>query len=841
MNRARSGRAWKISGNRKLRWLRTLLWSVGGVLAAALFVIGGGALWLRSAEKAALPVLDGDVHVAGLSAAVTVRRDGHGVPHIEAATQDDMLAAQGYVTAQDRLWQMDMYRRNANGDLAEVMGPSMVKHDEAQRVLQFRNVAWRVYASLPAAERARFDDYARGVNLFIEESEREGTLPAEFKLLGYKPQPWSGVDSISVGLMVVQMLDTHWPDKLSRARVAAKLNNPRLESDLYPVGSWRDRPPTGIPLDLSVPHPTPVLQDNDDEDDEDEPAMTRVTPASVDVPELLATLGLPSCEGCAAGSNEWVVSGAHTASGKPMLSNDMHLSLMVPNIWYMADMKAPGFHAAGVTVPGMPYVIAGHNEHVSWGITALMGDAQDLYDERLDGNGNYQSSDGTWKPLTVDRELIKVRGGHNVELNVQLTEHGPLLNPIVGKDNPPIALKWTLYDSSLNSMPLYQLNTAANWTEFSAALATWCWPTLNIVYADDQGHIAYHAVGKIPIRGNGTGAFDKPLPIDPLNPRYEWYAMVDGHAVRNAYIGFDDMPNSIDPPSGFLATANARVTTEKSKYRITNEWAEPYRAERIYRMLDGHSGLMSKDMLAVQTDVYSDMDQEFGQRLAYAIDHTDGADARLRQAADLMRTWDGKLTTDSAAASIVTQARRALWPLILEPKLGKDTESYHWEESAFAEEEIVMHAKADWLPGNYKNWDALLTEAVRRGMNDGKAPSDVSKWNYGSWHVVDLEHPLAMYLPLVGKIAGTGPQPQGGDTTTVKQVGRAFGPSQRFTMDWNNIDGSTENIVLGESGDVYSAYFRDQWQAWYGGSTFALPFSAEAVAKETRHTLRLTP
>jgi penicillin amidase len=246
-------------------------------------------------------------------------------------------------------------------------------------------------------------------------------------------------------------------------------------------------------------------------------------------------------------------------------------------------------------------------------------------------------------------------------------------------------------------------------------------------------------------------------------------------------------------------------------------------------------------MLAVQTDIYSEVDQEIGHRFAYAIDHTPGADDRLRKAADLMRSWDGRLTTDSAAASIVTKARYAFLPLILEPKLGKDADDYRWSESDFAEEEILMHANPDWLPAKYKNWDALLTEAVRQGMKDGKAPADVTTWNYGSWHVIDIEHPLATFLPVIGRIAGTGAQPLSGDTTTVKQVGRAFGPSQRFTMDWSNIDGSTEDIVLGESGDPYSTYFRDQWKDYYSGTTFALPFTTQAVAAQTSHTLRLVP
>ncbi len=824
---------------RKRRWLRVALWCAGSLLFVLL--AGGclGLLWLRSAEKAALPVLDGDVHLAGLSAPVMVRRDGHGVPHIEASTEADMLVAQGYVTAQDRLWQMDAYRRNSNGELAEIMGPSLVEHDKAQRVLEIRNTARRVYANLSGDDRARLDDYARGVNLFIAQCESTNSLPAEFRLLAYRPQPWSGVDSVSVGLMMVQMLDTHWPTKLSRERIAARLGNPKLEADLYPVGSWRDHPPTGIVVDLSQPHPELAPpKDEDDEPSTASAAASAALPAAINPQALLAMLGLPSCNGCVAGSNNWVIAGKHTASGKPLLSNDMHLGLTEPNIWFTADLKAPGFHAAGVTLPGLPFVIAGHNEHVAWGFTALMGDVQDLYIEKLNGSGYYQDVDGGWKPLFVDHEAIKVRGGKDVVLDVQSTAHGPLLNPILPRETRPIALKWTLYDPALNSLPLDQIDTAANWTEFSAALGAWSWPTQNVVYADDQGHIAYHAIGKIPIR-SPAGLFPVPIQHDVMDSRAEWgdFAL----SPKSIYIPFEAMPNAVDPPSGFLATANSRVATEKSVYPLTLEWIDPYRVERIYKALDGRDGLTPRDMLAVQTDVYSEVDQEMGQRLAYAIDHSDGADQRLRQAADLMRTWDGHLTTDSAAASIVTQTRSALWRLILEPKLGKDAASYHWEESNFAEEEIVMHAKTDWLPPGYKNWDALLTAAVRKGMEDGKAPANIAGWNYGSWHVVDIEHPLAKFLPFVGRIAGTGAHPQSGDTTTVKQVGRDFGPSQRFTMDWSNVDGSTENIVLGESGDPFSPYFRDQWNDWYGGTTFALPFSQAAVAAQTKHTLRLLP
>jgi len=817
---------------RKRRWARILLWCCVAVFVLVLFAPLGAVLWLHFAAKAALPQLDGEVRLAGLSAPVSVRRDRHGVPHIDAATQDDLFVAQGYVTAQDRLWQMDTIRRSSNGELAEIMGPALIRNDKVQRILQMRVTARRFYNNLSGDDRRRLDDYARGVNLFITQCEQLNTLPVEFKILHYRPQPWTGVDSISVGLSMVQTLDTHIATKLSRARVAAKLGNPALEADLYPVGSWRDRPPTGIRVDLSEPQPMPPpAKDDDDDDDENtESLAVPIDPAApVGTHALLALLGQPDCDSCASGSNNWVIAGSHTASGRPMLSNDMHLTLREPDTWYMADLSAPGFHAAGVTLPGFPLIIAGHNEHVAWGFTALYGDVQDLYIEKLDGKGNYQDLDSVWKPLTVDREVIHVRGGKDIVLDVQSTAHGPLLNPLLNASDPPTALKWTLYDPTLKTLPLYEMNTASNWADFSAALAEWCWPTQNVVYADDQGHIAYQAAGRIPVRPAGIA--DTPI----RDNSHEW----------QGYISIDQMPNSIDPPSGFLATANARVTTDKPQYPITGEWGDPYRIERIYKSLDGRDKLTPADALAVQTDIYSEVDQEMGHRFAYAIDHTPGSDgngdARMRQAADLMRSWDGRLTTDSAAASVVAQTRTALWPMILEPKLGKLSSDYHWGEAAFAEEEIVMHAKPEWLPSGYKDWNALLTAAVRKGMRDGKAPQDVSDWEYGHWHVVDIEHPFAAFLPLIAGVAGTGRQPQSGDGTTVKQVGRDFGPSQRFTMDWSNVDGSTENIVLGESGNPLSPYFRDQWNDWYNGTTFALPFTPAAMAAQTTHTLRLLP
>ena len=650
---------------------------VVGVIAAV--------LWLRAAAIAEVPVMDGSLRMPGLSAPVVVRRDAHGVPHIDAATQDDLLEAQGYVTAQDRLWQMDLYRRNANGNLAEIMGPPLLEHDKIQRVLQIRIAAQRIFSHLSAADRQRLDDYARGVNLYIQQCERSHSLPVEFKLLMYRPQPWTGVDSVSVGMMEVQELDTHAANKLTRSWISMRLHNPQLEADLYPVGSWRDHPPTGVDVDLTKPQPVPPpvppdpgkIDPSQTGPPETRPAGTSMAPTTSTLPpappldlpldppldssldrntrQALQALGMNDCGGCAVGSNNWVISGAHTVSGKPLLANDMHIALTEPNIWYMAALRAPGFDAAGVTLPGVPFIIAGHNAHIAWGFTDLYADVQDLYVERLDGKGNYLATGGNWKPLAIDREVIHVRLGRDVTVVVRSTDHGPLVNPIIPKEKRPIALKWTLYDPSINDIPLYAMNTAANWTEFSHAIADWSWPTQNLVYSDDQGHIAYHAIGRVPLRPNGL------MGVPITDNVHEWAG----------YIPFDDMPNAFDPPSGFLATANSRVTTPTSRStRLPSNGSIPT-ASSASTLARWPRSSRASDMLAVQTDIYSEIDQEFGQRFAYAIDHTANAGraASPGRRPHAQLGWPTRHRLRRRRRSSTT-TRRALWPLILKPKLG---------------------------------------------------------------------------------------------------------------------------------------------------------------------------
>jgi len=306
-------------------------------------------------------------------------------------------------------------------------------------------------------------------------------------------------------------------------------------------------------------------------------------------------------------------------------------------------------------------------------------------------------------------------------------------------------------------------------------------------------------------------------------------------------VPFDQMPSAEDPVNGILATANSRVTPDGYPYQLTLEWAAPYRNERIWKWLAGKNNLKPADMLTLQTDLYSVLDQELARRYAYAIDHASRTDKRLRQAADLLRSWDGVMSTNSAPAAVVTAARNAFWPLLLIPKLGDDWQLYTWREKYFAEEELVTHSPAQWLPSGFSNWNDFLAEAVRQGLDAEHAPADLKTWQYGQIHTIELEHPLYRNLPWFKKWTGTGVQPSYGDVTTVDQMGARLGPSQRLTVDWSNLDRSTENIVYGQSGNPLSPWYSDQWPYWYGRTTFALPFSDQAIADSSKHTLRLTP
>lgn len=799
----RRSRMWRLIG----------LWTLGIVV-----ILLAGVAWLLTIARSALPPLDGSVSVSGLSAAVSVTRDSHGVPAIEAANLDDLFFAQGYVTAQDRLFQMDLMRRAAAGELSEVVGDIALKHDRQQRILSIRSAAEKGLNALTPQDRQQFNDYARGVNAFI--NSRSARLPLEFRILRYTPKPWSVQDSLMIAYQMVQTLSTSPRSALAREKILARLG-PELTADLYVNQSWRDHPP-GVDQKESDSQPPATAQT---------PALSRIGSLSGLDTSWQAWLGpffrddkLPI------GSNDWVVSGEHTTSGKPLLSNDMHLGHQMPNLWYEAHLRSGSFDVAGVTLPGYPYVIVGHNQRIAWGFTNVGPTVEDAYIEKFNDSGQYLTPQG-WKAPEVRREVIHVKGKPDISFDVSSTRHGPIVSELQPGETRPIALRWTLYDGIRS--PFFRIDSAYNWEEFRRAFAEFDAPGQNVVYADVDGNIGYQATGRVPVRASGDGS----LPVNGSDNAHDW----------TGYIPFDKLPSVFNPASGVLATANARITPDKYTYSVSTEWEAPWRIERIYRVLQSGKKFSAADMLALQMDTYSELDHFVADKAVNAIDHAKSPSASARQAADILRNWDGRMSAGSAAAAIASAVREELKRDLLEPKLGPSPgdgsesgwKSYDWMQETTWLENVLTSQPARWLPPSRSSYDDLLTGAVEHALEN--APRDLNTWRWGNENSVNIQNPILGKIPIAKRWAGTGTNPQSGSVYTVKAVGRAHGPSERFTADLSDWDASTLNTVTGQSGNFLSPYYLDQWDAWFNGRTFALPYSKTAVVNSAAHRLMLEP
>ena len=824
------------------------------VLCLLLVALIAAVWWLYWIARSPLPQLDGSVSVPGISAPVRVVRDGHGVPTIEAATLEDLFFAQGYVTAQDRLWQMDMMRRAAAGELSEIIGDATIKLDREERILGLRGAAEAAEKTLSARDRAYFDAYARGVNAFLE-SHRD-RLSLEFRLLKYTPHPWTVTDSLLVGARMVQDLNhSSNPPALTREKILAQLG-PELTADLYVNSSWRDRPPTETRgIDDAPAARSDDNEDNDDEEVDPEGGNSLISAASTRLPQGLKPAFFPRLNGTSQtaplqntleeidlfrpGSNNWVVSGQHTVSGKPLLSNDMHLDHQMPNLWYEAHLRTTAatkanFDVAGVTLPGVPFVIVGHNRRIGWGFTNVGPTVEDLFIEEFNAQGQYKTSAG-WRDAQHRQETIHVKGKPDVTFDVMTTRHGPIVSELLPGETRKIALRWTLQDGM--GLMFFDVNSAQNWEEFRVAFSNFGAPGQNVVYGDVDGHIGYQATGRVPIRAAGDGS----LPVSGSDDAHEW----------KGWIPFDEMPHIYDPPSGILATANGRIAPNGYKYSISTEWDAPWRTDRIYRVLESGKKFAPADMLALQMDVSSTYDRFCADKFVYAIDHAAKASDRAKRAADILRDWDGRMSADSAAPTIETKARQELARLLLEPKLGAASDkslpgdlswkNYRWTMSSVWLENILTKQPARWLPPTYSDYGSLLTAAVENTVKQTEAPSDLSHWQWGPNYTVEIDHFVLSRLPLIGRFTGTGLHPLSGSGLTVKAVSNRHGASERATWNFANFDESTLNLVTGESGIFLSPYYMDQWPAWYGGSTFAFPFTPAAIERQRAHEFMLKP
>ncbi|MGE5374217.1 MAG: penicillin acylase family protein, partial [Bacteroidota bacterium] len=676
-----------------------------------------------------------------LSGPVEVLRDRWGVPHIYAGSIHDLLFTQGFVHAQERLWQMDFNRRLVAGRLSEILGSVSVPIDRWMRTLTMRRVAESEAGLLDDDSRNLLEAYAAGVNACIESEP----LPLEFRLLNFKPEPWIPADSLAWVKMMCWYLCINWEAEILRARLVARLGSEAAASlEPYVPPEWVRVLPPGVEYSCIGKQ-----------------ALVRAA-------ESRKFTGPAARDGI--GSNNWVLSGSRTETGMPILANDMHLGMGAPAIWYENHLSGGGLHVTGVSFPGLPLVIAGHNEQVAWGFTNGFPDVQDLYMEHLrrtpDGRVEYEFR-GEWREAERKREEIRVRDGASVVEEVIVTRHGPVINALIEGEQmeTPLALRWIALDQMSTVGTLLDMNQAASCEQFRQALRGWYCPTQNTVYADRQGNIGYSYPGNIPIRARGNGA----VPVPGWTGEYEW----------TGYIPYEELPHLFNPAPGYIASANNRVVDDGYPYWVSPDFCTSGRARRIVEEIERRGTLSVQDVCQMHMDQVSILARETMRHLQ----GIESDDPELVSVFQLFHDWDGELSVTSPQASIYEIFSRFLVVTLTGPKLGDLAPRFAGKGPTpiLAEGTIFGEHSAEWLldvlanplspwwePGDGRSRADLIVEVMRQTVAFLKQTCGpgIEDWAWGGMHSLTFGHTLGAVKPL-NKIFNRGPYPLGGDGNTI--------------------------------------------------------------------------
>ncbi len=777
---------------------------VGAVLAAA-----GGVLWLRTS----LPQTSGEIILRGPDEAVEIRRDARGVPLIRAASARDAYFALGFVHAQDRLFQMDMMRRAGAGRLAEVLGEALLAHDREMRLLGLYRLAERSLAYLSPEVGAALASYSAGVNAYLD--NHKGALPPEFMALGYRPEAWRPADSLVWCRHMAFKLSGNRNQEMLRARLSDRLSPEQIEALWPPYPEDAAVGVSGRKTGIGVK----------------EPASTH---ASL-IPSIYRGLALdalwralPAAAETYGASNNWVLSGSHTRSGKPILANDPHLWLSTPGAWYLAVIEAPDLAVAGATAPGMPFTILGHNRRIAWGLTTTHSDTQDLFIERIDpaDPGRYLTPEGS-RPFVTRIETILVRGGGKEVFTVRETRHGPVLTDML--EHPPggfpesgyiIALAdAALRDEDLTAQALYRLNRAQDWESFTAALRDIHAPQQNIVYADTEGNIGFYAPALVPLRRKGDGF----APVPGWSGEYDW----------TGFIPFEELPHAYNPASGRIVTANNRVVDKDYPYLLSARWGAPYRARRIHERLDAVALHSLESTQALQNDAISLAARDL---LPLMLD-IEGKDEPTRSALDLMRAWDGKMERNAPQPLIFSAWLKALQRLIAGDELQDLYAALSPPRPLFVKS--VLSRNRGWCDDvstpESESCRALIALALDQALAALKDAfgADMEGWRWGEAHKARFVNPMLELFPLLGPWLRKEVATDGADDTVNRgsflgtaapgQFAHVHGAGLRAVYDLADLERSRFMIVPGQSGNLFSPHAGDLVEAWRDGRTFTLP------------------
>jgi len=834
-------------------------------------VVGVGILAIGVVRQS-FPQTSGQLEIEGLTSSVSVHRDAQGVPTIYADNASDLFRAQGFVSAQDRFFEMDLRRHVTAGRLSELVGSAGLDKDKVIRTMGWRRIAEQELPKLAPETRQYLQAYADGVNAYIKKAETPEKMSLEYTVLarrnpGYRVEPWTPVDSLSWLKAMAWDLRGDYNDELARARLSRTTRSLKQINLLYPpypvdrnqpILSEQDWQPASASDQAASPAPAALTAMRSED------GNAAIDSALASVNAVPSSLG----RGDGIGSNSWVVSGSRTTTGKPLLANDPHLALSIPGIWGQVNLQcrtlsaACPFQVSGFTFSGLPGVVIGHNDKIAWGMTNLGPDVTDFYLEQVSGDGYLR--DGLTKPLETRQEVIKVAGGADVPLTVRSTVHGPIMSDIVPaidaagdrsvvrgapqSNRYAVSLAWTALTPGTTADAIFALNRATNWSDFRKAAALFSVPSQNLVYADTAGHIGYQAPGKIPVRRSATPAAPPGFwPSPGWDSQWDW----------KGYVPFDDLPNTFDPAEGFIVTANQAVTASPTPF-LTSEWDYGFRAQRIRTLLAATPKVSPETMSQIQGDTRNTYAPGLVERLlAVQVDDF------TAQAQRLLRDWDGNQPNDKTRDAASAAYYNAVWKHLLEytfdelpPDIAPDGGS-RW---MVVMEQLLKDPKNDWwddktTPGVTEGSGEILKRALVEARLDlarelGKVPAT---WRWGRLHSLDLTHQVmgADGVPeLVQNLFNRNDIELGGGNSIVNAnawnaskpgYDVTSGPSMRMVVDLGNLDASRWVNSTGQSGHAYDDHYSDQIDAWAANETFGWPFSATAVREATDDELTLVP
>ena len=795
---------------------------LGGVLFVLLLLCAGAAYgYLRLS----LPKVEGEIQLAGLGGQVDVQRDRYGIPHIFAKSLEDAVFGLGFVHAQDRLWQMELNRRLAAGRMAEILGPAALETDRFLRTLGVRRAAEANLRQIEPETRKLLAAYAAGVNAFLA---TDPVLPIEFILTGAHPEPWTAIDSAAWIKMMAWDLGGNWRSELLRMRLAKTLPLARIHQFVSP---YPGEPPPQI-ADLKTLYA---------------PLEREGVQLAEEAEQLLASA--PGGAEGALGSNNWVVAGAHTASGKPLLANDPHLGLTAPPVWYFAHLSAPGVNVIGATLPGVPAVVLGRNDRIAWGFTNTGPDVQDLFIEKLDSAGNYLTPDGPRAFARIE-ETIKVKGASDEKLQIRISRHGPVISDVsrLAQSEAPrgyvLAFSWTaLAEDDRTLQAAHRIARANDWSQFLAAARDFHVPQQNMVFADIDGNIGFIAAGRVPLR-KPENDLKGLAPAPGWDARYDWAG----------WVPFDELPQAYNPASGRLWTANEKITPPGYAHLISSEWAPPFRANRIAELLLATPKHSVASFARIQADVVSLPMRAALPRLLETKPRSEEA----RKALESLRGWDGTMAADRPEPVIAWAWWRELTRALYSDELGGVFRA-QWSPRAV----FVSHVLA--RSGDHERWcddtrtpgvetcDDLLAISLDQALKDlrERFGNDMTAWRWGAAHYARHEHRPFGRQPLLAPWFDIRvPTPGDGYTVNAGRLDffdeqRPFAnrhaASLRAIYDLADLEKSVFIHSGGQSGNVLSPHYSSFTKAWAKGEYVPMVSARAVLDAQSHRRLRLVP